>query len=296
MVGEDREAVVEPALEAVGVSHRYRREGPPALEDLDVAVPQGAIAALIGPNGAGKSTLIRSWIGFERPERGSLRVMGVDVLRDGRGALLNVGYLSQSVGLYRGLTVDDHVELGRTLRPRFDGEDATGLLERMRIPLDRRAGELSGGQQAQVALALALGTRAPVYLLDEPLASLDPLARGEFLAILLDEVRSRAVTVLLASHIVSDVEHVCDWLVVLGAGRVVLQGPTKTALASHRVDSDGSAAVDDIGTFRRPGGPPLRLRRSDDPRLPTPTLEDLVMGYLASARPPAAGHEGAVAV
>ncbi len=265
------------------------------LEDVDVAVPVGAIAALIGPNGAGKSTLIRSWVGFERPQRGALRVMGLDVRRHGREALLQVGYLSQSVGLYAGLTVADHIELGRTLRPGFDRDDAIDLLERMRIPLDRRAGELSGGQQAQVALALALGTRAPVYLLDEPLASLDPLARGEFLAILLDEVRSRSVTVLLASHIVSDVEHVCDWLIVLSAGRVALQGPTEAALNSHRVYANGSPAVDDIGTFRRPGGPPIRLRRSDDPSLPVPTLEELVMGYLASSRGSTVGPEGSAA-
>ncbi len=256
------------------------------LEDVDVAVPQGAIAALIGPNGAGKSTLIRSWVGFERPQRGALRVMGLDVRRRGREALQQVGYLSQSVGLYSGLTVADHVELGRTLRPGFDGADAMALLARMRIPLDRRAGQLSGGQQAQVALALALGTRAPVYLLDEPLASLDPLARGEFLAILLDEVHSRGVTVLLASHIVSDIEHVCDWLIVLSAGHVALHGPTEAALTSHRVDSGGSPSADDIGTFRRPGGPPVRLRRSDDPCLPTPTLEELVMGYLAASVAP----------
>ena len=272
------------ALEVTHLFHRYRRRGPWTLDDVSLRIPRSAIAALIGPNGAGKSTLMRSWVGFETPTRGQITVDGLDVLKDRERAVANVGYLSQSVNLYQGLSIRAHLDLAEELRPSFDRRDATRLLDQLQISVAARAGHLSGGQQAQAALALTLATKARVYLLDEPLASLDPLARQEFLAILVDEVRGRSATALLSSHIVSDVDGVCDWLVLLGVGRVAVQGPVAVVLADHRVHSEAHGDRDDVGTFARPGRGTLTLRRSVDPRLPMPTLDELVMGYLAAGR------------
>jgi ABC-2 type transport system ATP-binding protein len=274
------------ALQAVGLSKRYRRGGPWALADVDLAVPRGAVTALVGPNGAGKSTLIRTWMGFERPTRGGVRVGPIDPQADRAGALRQLGYVSQSTALYRGLSVADHLDLAAGLRAGFDSDAARARLEQLAIPLSQKAGALSGGQAAQVALCLALGTGAPVLLLDEPLASLDPLARHDFLNVVLSTVRDQGATVLLSSHIVSDVEAVCDQLVVLGLGRVTLQAPIREALDGHRLVPAGAAPPEAlVATFARPGGELAALVRSTDPDLPVPTLEELVMGYLAAARP-----------
>ena len=284
---------VLPALEAVAASKRYRRSGPWALLDIDVTVPAGSITALIGPNGAGKSTLIRSWIGFERLTRGTVRVNGIDPRRNPEAAVADLGYVSQSTALYRGLTVADHLTMAATSRRGFDDLAARRRLDELAIPLAQKAGSLSGGQAAQVALCLALGTGAPVLLLDEQLASLDPLARRDFLNLLLDAVRERGATALLSSHIVSDVEEVCDHLVVLGMGRVTLQAPIREALAEHRLAPDDSAPGQPIvASIRSPGGGSRTLIRSSDPSLPQPTLEELVMGYLAAARPGATPASG----
>jgi ABC-2 type transport system ATP-binding protein len=278
-----------PALEAISVSKRYRRRGAWALLDADLEVPEGTITALVGPNGAGKSTLIRTWVGFERPTRGRVRVGGIDPQEDGAGAVGRIGYVSQSTALYRGLTVGEHLTLAGTLRPGFDDVAARGRLEQLAIPLSQKAGSLSGGQAAQVALCIALSTGAPMLLLDEPLASLDPLARHDFLNLLVSAVRERGATALLSSHIVSDVEAVCDHLVVLGMGRVTLQAPIREAIAEHRLGPVGAMPAEQtVAAFARPGGEPIALVHSSDPSLPRPSLEELVMGYLAAARPDAA--------
>ena len=274
------------ALEACGLSKRYRRSSTWALVDVDLAVPQGTVTALVGPNGAGKSTLIRTWMGFERPTRGHVLVGGIDPQDDRAGTLRQLGYVSQSTALYRGLTVSDHLALAAGLRSGFDTAAARERLGQLAIPLAQKAGALSGGQAAQVALCLALGTGAPVLLLDEPLAALDPLARHDFLNIVSSIVRDQGATALLSSHIVSDVEAVCDQLVVVGLGRVTLQAPIKQALAEHRLMPAGSAPAGQlVATFARPGGELSDLVRSTDPSLPVPSLEELVMGYLAAARP-----------
>ena len=281
-----------PALEAIGVSKRYRRTGSWALLDADLEVPEGTITALVGPNGAGKSTLIRTWVGFERPTRGLVRVGGIDPREDRAGAVARIGYVSQSTALYRGLTVGEHLTLASTMRPGFDDEAARRRLEELAIPLSQKAGSLSGGQAAQVALCIALSTGAPILLLDEPLAALDPLARHDFLNLLVSAVRERGATALLSSHIVSDVEAVCDHLVVLGMGRVTLQAPIREAIAEHRLGPVGSMPAEQtVATFARPGGEPIALVRSSDPSLPRPSLEELVMGYLAAARSGAASSD-----
>ncbi len=284
----------EPVLEARELAKRYRR-GVWALGGIDLAIPQGGITALVGPNAAGKSTLIKTWVGFEKPTRGGVTVAGIDPWKDRSAALGHLGYVPQSPSLYDALSVDDHLALAAQLRPGFDRATAAARLGQLGIPPAAPARQLSGGQQAQVALALALGTRAEILLLDEPLASLDPLARREFLHVLTDAVRTDGATALLSSHIVTDVEQACDRLVVLGVGRLLLHSTVADALAAHRItgaDEQAIAGGTPVATFAGPAGELLTLVRVSAPLpgdgLRAANLEEVVMGYLASARVPAA--------
>jgi ABC-2 type transport system ATP-binding protein len=291
-----------PALEARALAKRYSRRRSPALSGLDLTLDGAGLTALVGPNGAGKSTLIKAWVGLERPSAGHVFVRGIDLWRDRPGALRQLGYVPQQPALYRALTIAEHLELAASLRPGFDRPYAERRLEELGLPLDVRCGELSGGQGAQVGLALALGTRAPVLLLDEPLASLDPLARREFLHVLTEAARADGTTVLLSSHIVTDVEQACERIIVLGVGRVVLQSTIADALATHAV-RDGliglpvAAPADAAGTsfasFAGPGGDVVSLVRHPRETRPSgsrpATLEEVVLGHLAAARLPRAG-------
>jgi ABC-2 type transport system ATP-binding protein len=284
-------------LEANGYGKRYRRRTW-ALRGVDLTVPEGSITALVGPNGSGKSTLIRSWIGFERATEGRLVTGGVDPQRDRGGAVARVGYVPQSPSLYRDLTVSDHVSLAASLRPGFDSAMAARYVERLSIPLGARASELSGGEQAQVGLALALATRAGILLLDEPLASLDPLARREFLHLMVEAVRAAGATALLSSHVITDIEQACDRLIVLGKGHTLLDVSIAEALAHHRIvegtaaDAMAIAGSDAlVGAFPAPDGAPLALVRVpsvSDATTPAigraATLEEVVIGHLAAGR------------
>ena len=275
------------ALEAHGLGKRYRRGRPWALRDVDLAIAGGSITALVGPNGAGKSTLIKGFVGFERPTTGHLLVGGVDPWRDRGSAVRLIGYVPQAASLYRELTVAEHLEFAARYRGGFDRAAAEVRLGELAIPVDARADELSGGQQAQVGLAIALGTRAPFLLLDEPLASLDPLARREFLHVLTDAVRASGATALLSSHVITDIEQACDSIVVLGGGRVLLDGPIAAARASHRVFEPGDPAPEVgsvVAMFPGPDGGPLTLARAEDGRGRPATLEEIVLGHLAAAR------------
>jgi ABC-2 type transport system ATP-binding protein len=270
-------------LEAHGLAKHYRRSVW-ALGGIDLTIPAGGITALVGPNAAGKSTLIKTWVGFEKPTRGSAAVMGVDPWRDRSRALTNLGYVPQSPALYDGLSVEDHLDLARQLRPGFDREYAVARLSQLDIPAGRGARNLSGGQQAQVALAMALGTRAPILLLDEPLAALDPLARREFLHVLTDAVRGDGATALLSSHIVTDVEQACERLIVLGVGHVLLNDTVAAARETHWISM--SEHPDAVASFGAPDGSRLWLVRGAGDR--PATLDEVVLGYLASSRTPVA--------
>jgi ABC-2 type transport system ATP-binding protein len=279
-------------LETHDVGKRYGRRRW-ALRHVDIAVPDGSITALVGPNGSGKSTLLKAWVGFERPTEGHLIVDGIDPWRDRGGAIERIGYVPQAPSLYRELTVDEHVALARTLRPGFDPAIARRRLDDLDIPLTSRADELSGGQQAQVGLALALGTRAPVLLLDEPLASLDPLARREFLHVLVDAVRSNGATALLSSHVITDIEQACDRLLVLGAGQTLLDLSVAGAIAEHVVieapapgEAMGPITGTVVGLFPGSSGERLSLVRGTARDGRPATLEEVVLGHLAAARTP----------
>jgi ABC-2 type transport system ATP-binding protein len=276
-----------------GLSKRYRRTT--ALRDLTVTLPAGGVTALVGPNGAGKSTLLKLCVGFERPTAGRLEVLGVDPDRDRAGAVAKVGYVPQSPSLYRDLSAEDHLELARSIRPGFDLAHSRERLRILGIPLSAKPRELSGGQQAQVSLAVALGTRAALLLLDEPLANLDPLARREFLQVVIEEVRGGDVSAVLSSHVISDVEPVCDRLLVLGEGRVLLHDTVAASIAAHRVtEGVGAGGGSLVALFPDRFGVLHRLVRSDARGSAaesgrTPTLEEVVLGYLASARGVGAG-------
>jgi ABC-2 type transport system ATP-binding protein len=290
--GDDATSV----LQAWDLTKRYGRRTV-ALGGIDLSVRRRSITALVGPNGAGKSTLIKAWVGFERPTAGRVEVAGINPWVDRAAALAHIGYVPQTAALYRELTVADHVELAADLRgDPFDPSIAIRRLDELEIPLDARAGELSGGQAAQVGLALALGTRADVLLLDEPLASLDPLARREFLHVLMDAVRIGGSTALLSSHVITDIEQACDHLVVLGGGRKLLDAPIADAVAAHGIaHGDLTGTPGAVGSFIEADGTRITLvgqaAAAPDPpaartsRRPA-TLEEVVLGYLASARAP----------
>jgi ABC-2 type transport system ATP-binding protein len=249
--------------------------------------------ALVGPNGAGKSTLIKTWVGLERPTRGHAAVLGVDTWHRRRQAVGHVAYVPQTPALYRQLSVAEHLDLARSMRAGFDRAYAASRLAELGVPITARAGELSGGQQAQLGLALALATRAPVLLLDEPLASLDPVARREFLQVLRDAVTTEGSTCILSSHLVTDIEEACDRLVVLAAGSKLLDEALSTALELHAVSADGVAVSKEGGAT-----PVASFTGSDrssrmlwrlvpgrlDPALRRASLDEVVVGYLTLAR------------
>ncbi len=275
-----------PGLEAIGLSKRYGQHRW-ALRDVSLAIESGGITGLVGPNAAGKSTLIRTWLGFEKPTEGSVRVGGLDPQNNDRAALRQVGYVPQSAQVYRGLTAREHLGLFGMMRDGFDDELATAYLDQLAIPLTARGSQLSGGQQAQLILAAALGTRASILLLDEPLAHLDPLARREFLGVVRESVQADR-TVLLSSHVVSDIEQACDAIVVLGAGRVLLQSSLADAIAAHAIASAiGQHNADVIAEFSGPDGDTLRLigrPPSVESGERAPSLEEVVLGHIAAAR------------
>jgi ABC-2 type transport system ATP-binding protein len=278
------------ALAAHELSKRFKNKV--ALDAVDLAVPAGSVTALVGPNGAGKTTLIRVCMAFERPNSGRVEVDGVDPWKHRSEALRRVGYVPQTPAVYRGLSVEDHLTMARSLHP------ARRRLDQLGIPLDQRADTLSGGQAAQLGLAVALGTRAKILLLDEPLANLDPLARREFIQVLLDAVHSEGSTALLSSHIVTDVEDACDRLVILGGGKVRLDCPLEEARHTHRLTEADSPPPGGtaVGSFLGKGGQKVmtlwRVDAATAAAVDGPTgagsepasLEDVVLGYLAAGR------------
>ena len=219
------------AIEAVAVGKRFGRTW--ALQESTLTVPAGRVVGLVGSNGAGKSTLLNLAVGLLQPTNGQITVLGA---RPGRnaGQLAKVGFLAQDIPLYGSLSVGDHLRLGARLNPKWDATAAEQRIARVGLDRSQRAAGLSGGQRAQLALAVAMGKRPQLLILDEPVASLDPLARREFLADLM-ELAADGLSIALSSHILADVERVCDHLIVLAAGRVRLAGDVEDLLAAHKL-------------------------------------------------------------
>jgi ABC-2 type transport system ATP-binding protein len=223
----------ELALHADGLGKRYGSKW--ALQDCTLEIPSGSVTALVGPNGAGKTTLLQLAVGLSTPSAGSVRVLGRSPREDASSVLPRIGFVAQEHPLYRGLTVGETLKLGRKLNPTWDDDLAHARVEELELPFGQKVGKLSGGQQAQVALTLALAKRPELLLLDEPVASLDPLARREFLQSVMEFVAESGTSVVLSSHIVTDLERVCDHLVILSHARTTLVGPIEEILASHRL-------------------------------------------------------------
>jgi ABC-2 type transport system ATP-binding protein len=284
------------ALEASSLSRRYGKTW--ALRDCSLSLPTARVIALVGPNGAGKTTLLHLATGLLQPTSGSIRVLG-ELPGANPEILGRVGFVAQEMPLYRNFTVAEMLRFGEKLNPTWDQHLAVGRLESLSIPLAQKVGTLSGGQRGQVSLAIALAKRPELLLLDEPLASLDPLARRDFLAALMESVAEHGVSVVLSSHLVSDLERVCDHLVVLRNGAVAVDGDISGLIRSHRLVSGPrhsmalagmGEVIDRTDTDRqtvalvRMKGPvldPAWVVREVD-------LEEIVLGYLG-------GREGSSA-
>jgi ABC-2 type transport system ATP-binding protein len=219
-------------LRAEGLGKRYGRRW--ALSDCTVDIPAGQVVGLVGPNGAGKTTLLHLAVGLLQPTAGTIEVLG-DRPAASPAQLARVGFVAQDTPTYSGLSVADHLRLGAHLNPGWDARTASDRIERLGLDPRQRAGKLSGGQRAQLALTLALAKKPELLILDEPVASLDPLARREFLQSLLEAVVDQGLSVVLSSHLVADLERACDYLIVLIGSRVQIAGEVEHLLATHHL-------------------------------------------------------------
>lgn len=279
-------------MEAHGLGKRYGRSW--ALRDCNLAVPDGHVVALVGPNGAGKSTLLNLTVGLAAPSAGEITVF------DGQpagspGALDGIGFVAQDTPLYKSLSAAELLHMTRNLNWRFDQLYAERRLRELDIPLQRTSGKLSGGQQAQLALTLALARRPRLLVLDEPMAMLDPLARHAFMATLMTAVADDGVSVVLSSHVLAELERVADYLVLISQGSVQVAGEVDDLVASHRLLTGPAADLDRYATQmtvvqRRRGGTLARLLvRTDGTLDGVPagweidpvSLEELALAYLS---------------
>jgi ABC-2 type transport system ATP-binding protein len=285
-----------PVIETSGLTKRYRRVT--ALSNCTISVPEGRISALVGPNGAGKTTLLRLLAGLAAPTGGRAEVLGGPP-REDPAYLAEIGFLAQEIPLYRRLTAEDHIGIGAHLNPRWDGQLVRERLAGLKIPLDRRAGTLSGGQRAQLALALTLAKRPRLLLLDEPLGALDPLARQNVLAALAEAAAGGDLTIVLSSHLIADIERTCDHLILLAESQVQLCGDIESLLAQHRIltgPRKDTTAIARTHSIVREDTTPRQtslLVRLDGPvidpawAVDEPNLEEIVLGYMSAGQ---AGH------
>jgi ABC-2 type transport system ATP-binding protein len=283
---------VTAALSAHGLGKRYRRRW--ALSDCALDVPAGRVVGLVGPNGAGKTTLLHLAVGLLTPTSGTIEVLGG---RPGAGPeqLAKVGFVAQDTPTYAGLSVEEHLRLGARLNPGWDDALARDRIARLGLDLGHRAGKLSGGQRAQLALTMGIAKRPELLILDEPVASLDPLARREFLQDLMEAVAEHELSVVLSSHLVSDLERVCDHLIVLVASRVQLAGDLDTLLATHhrltgaRRDPASLPADQHVISASHTERQTTVLVRTEGPihdpawTVDQLSLEDLVLAYMGQA-------------
>ena len=221
------------AIRTSGLGKRYGSRW--ALRDCTLEIPSGSVTALVGPNGAGTTTLLHLVIGLIEPTSGVVEVFGRSPRRDAKEVLPSLGFVAQDHPLHKNLTIADMLTYGRKLNPGWNQELALSRIDRLGLSKTQKIGRLSGGQQAQVALTLALAKSPQLLVLDEPVASLDPLARREFLNAVMEAVVDDGITVVLSSHIVAELERVCDHLVTLAEGATQLNGPIEEIVGSHRL-------------------------------------------------------------
>ena len=282
-------------LQAESLTKNYGRRR--ALVDCTLAIPPGHVVGLVGPNGAGKSTLLKIACGMLAPSTGTIEVLG-DRPATGPAQLARVGYVAQDTPTYSNLSVADHLTMGAEMNPRWDATLAKERVDQLDLDPKQKAGKLSGGQRAQLALTMAVAKRPELLILDEPVASLDPLARRSFLRHLMESVADNDTSVILSSHVMSDLERVCDYLVVLESSRVQLAGETEDLLAQHHrivctrrnaedlpqgLEVISAEHTDRQSTFIVRGEP--RLRPGDWSAEPL-ALEDIVLTYMERAADP----------
>jgi ABC-2 type transport system ATP-binding protein len=294
-------------IDAAALSKRYGRTW--ALRECTLAVPEGRVAALVGPNGAGKTTLLNLAVGLTGPTAGTVGVLG-GAQPGSPAALDGIAFVAQDAPLYRNLSAADLLHMTRNLNRRFDQQYAEVRLNELGIPMHRKAGKLSGGQHAQLALTLALARRPRLLVLDEPMAMLDPVARHDFMARVMKAMAEEGVTVVLSSHVLAELERVADYLIMLSGGRVQMAGEVADLLARHGVltgpadDADKlTERLDVVHAWRAEGQAHLLMRTSGIAgHLPpgwqqhTVTLEELTLAYLrkpwASSLPGWVGGRG----
>ncbi|MFE0631704.1 ABC transporter ATP-binding protein [Streptomyces sp. NPDC058864] len=282
-----------PAVETAGLGRRYRRGW--ALRDTSFRLPAGRVCALVGPNGAGKTTLLSLAADLITPTTGTITLSGH--LPGSVEARQNTAFLSQQKALYPRFRVSEILRMGQELNPTWHQETAESVIDAGEVPVNARVGTLSGGQATRVAFALALGKRPRLMLLDEPMADLDPLVRHQMTDILRAEARRHGSTVVMSSHLVSELENACDYLVLVNNGTVRLAGEVDLLLAGHRqltarnleeLDPDGHQV---IATSGADGAHSSLVRTTHtspaDAGHRTPTLEELVLGYLRAPDAPA---------
>jgi ABC-2 type transport system ATP-binding protein len=297
--------VTTPVLDCAGLGHRYGRRGPWGLRDCTLAVPAGRVVAVVGPNGAGKTTLLHLAAGLLPATEGTVRVAGAAPTQ----RLPQIGFAPQDAPLWPHLRVRDVLDIGAHLNPRWDAGLAGDRIASLGIPPRARISALSGGQRAQVALTLVLAKRPALLLLDEPLANLDPIARRAFLASMFEACTHSGAAVLFSSHVVAELERICDHLVVLVSGRIRLAGEIDQLRRTHRMISGPAgwptttqppAAPDDSSaeggwqliSVRQTAGRTTALVRVGarllaGPGLDAaePTFDELVLGYLDHHHP-----------
>ncbi|MFI5758958.1 ABC transporter ATP-binding protein [Streptomyces sp. NPDC051569] len=293
------------AIEATGLGKQYGRYGPGrkrrgwALRDCSFRLPAGRVCALVGPNGAGKSTLLAHTAGLMAPTEGAVRVLGSD---DPAAVRARIAYVAQDKPLYPQLTVGETLRMGAELNPdRWDAEAAERIIAGGRFDHDARVRTLSGGQRTRVALALALGKRPEVLLLDEPMADLDPLARHQLMGALLADAAEHGTTVLISSHILTELADACDYLLLVDDGRIRLGGEIDDLLTAHTVVTGPARdlAPHTVVESRTTGRALTALIRPDGPvggdwDTHAPSLEELLLAHLRAPDAPALLTPGAV--
>ena len=279
----------DSAVVTDGLTKRYWRRN--ALTDCTLDIPAGHVVGLVGPNGAGKSTLLQMVCGLLRPTAGRLSVLGAPPISGSP----RIGFVAQDTPVYGGLSIEDHLRFGAHLNPSWDDAMARDRIDRLGLDLSQKAGKLSGGQRAQLALTLAVAKRPELLLLDEPVAALDPLARREFLQGLMEYVADSGTSVVMSSHLVADLERVCDFLIVLVRSRVRIAGDVEELLATHhrltgaRIDPETLGAGRTVVQARHTDVQSTLVVRSsvpiEDPAFSVDRidLEDLVLAYMTEA-------------
>jgi ABC-2 type transport system ATP-binding protein len=290
---------------ARGLGKRYRRTH--ALTNCTLDIPAGRVAGLVGPNGAGKTTLLHLATGLLTPTSGTIEVLGGPPAA-GPAQLARVGFVAQDTPTYAGLSVADHLRMGERMNPHWEAGLARARIARLGLDPGKKAGKLSGGQRAQLALTLAMAKRPELLLLDEPVASLDPLARREFLRGLMEFTAGEQVSVVLSSHLVADLERVCDYLIVLVASRVRLAGEVDQLLAAHHLLTgprrDPAALPGDweVICASHTDRQSTLLVRADAPihdpawTVTQVGLEDMVLAYMSQPADPEPGRRPALEV